>query len=246
MIAFRVAIVQISSMENADIWCGIIWALAMGLAVGNYACSLIHRLPRGRLLLDKPPYCGSCGALLQVRDLFPVVSALLLRHRCRYCRAPYPVTHTVTEILVALLFVLGFLVYGFSETYALIVALGTFLIVLAAIEANDKRILGNVMLCVLMCGMLLRTLLDGGLFNFVLGGLYGVIAGALVWRKGIVKDGHIYRLPKPAELAAIGGVCAGASGTPLFLALYLAGYTLLRGRAATAFGVAVLLPLLCV
>src|ERR1700733_1151224 len=92
--------------------CGIIWAVALGFAVGNYACSLVHRLPRGRLILDKPPYCGHCGEPLQTRDLFPVVSALLLRHRCRYCHTPFPVSHTWTELLVGLLFVLTYFEYN--------------------------------------------------------------------------------------------------------------------------------------
>src|ERR1700733_4243052 len=109
------------------ILCGIIWAIALGFAAGNYACSLVHRLPRGRLILDKKPYCGSCGTLLQVRDLFPVVSALLLRHRCRYCGAPFPVSHTWTELLVGLLFVLTFLEHSFSEQFLLITAIGVFL-----------------------------------------------------------------------------------------------------------------------
>ena len=95
----------IQTMQPNYMWSGIIWAVVMGLALGNYACSLIHRLPRGRLLLDKAPYCGSCGTLLQVKDLFPVISAVLLRHRCRYCGTPFPISHTVTELLLAGLFV---------------------------------------------------------------------------------------------------------------------------------------------
>src|SRR5689334_22737308 len=115
--------------------CGVIWAVALGFAAGNYACSLVHRLPRGRLILDKKPYCGNCGTLLRVKDLFPVVSAFMLRHRCRYCGAPFPVSHTWTEILVGLLFVLAYLRYGYGDQFVLVVFLGTFLITLAAIEA---------------------------------------------------------------------------------------------------------------
>ncbi len=196
----------------------------MGLAAGNYACSLIHRLPRGRLLLDKAPYCGTCGTLLQVRDLFPVISAVLLRHRCRYCGTPFPISHTVTEILLASIFVLSFLQYGFGELSVLIYLLSSFLIILSAIEVNEKIIMGKVMICVIVVGMIMRTLLDAGLFNFVQGGLYGVILGALVWHKGVVKDGHIYRLPKPAELMAMSGICVGGTAFPKFLLFLVVAY----------------------
>ncbi|MEQ1705555.1 MAG: prepilin peptidase [Rickettsiales bacterium] len=212
------------SMETRFIWAGIIWAVVMGLAAGNYACSLIHRLPRGRLLLDKAPYCGSCGTLLQVRDLFPVFSAMLLRHRCRYCGTSFPISHTVTEILLASIFVLAFLRYGFGDMFILVCFLASFLIILAAIEVNEKLIMGKVMIMVIVTGMLTRMDIDEGLFGFVLGGLFGAIIGAVIWRKSITKEGHIYRLPKQAELMAMAGICVGSAAFPKFLLLLVGAY----------------------
>lgn len=243
----------IYTMEPRFVWAGVIWMIVMGLAAGNYACSLIHRLPRGRLLLDKAPYCGSCGTLLQVRDLFPVISAVLLRHRCRYCGTSFPISHTVTELLLAALFVLAFLQYGFSDKTVLFVALCSFLIILAAIEVNENIIMGRVMICVIVVGMLLRTLADAQLFGFVLGGLFGVITGAIIWRKSIVRDGHIYRLPRQAELMAMAGLCVGENGFPIFLILFAASYGVTwmlsrisrkTFRITIPYGIAIILPLL--
>lgn len=210
----------IHGMDNSYIWSGVIWAVVCGLAMGNYACSLIHRLPRGRSLLGNAPYCGTCDAPLQPIDLFPVFSALWLRHKCRYCHTPYPISHTITEILVAALFILTFFQYNFSDVGVLLLAIGTFLIILATIEANEGLIMGSVILCVLVFGMLLRTLVDHTLFNFVLGGLFGIIIGAFLWRKKIVKEGHIYKLPVQAELIAVAGVCVGANLFPKFIIVF--------------------------
>ncbi len=240
------------TMQSSYMWSGIIWAIVVGLAIGNYACSLIHRLPRGRLLLDKAPYCGSCGTLLQVKDLFPVISAMLLRHHCRYCGVSYPISHTVTEILLAGLSVLAFLQYDFSDRAILLIIIGTFLTILSAIEVNEKLIMGKVMICVIVAGMILRTYLDHGLFNFVLGGLYGVVTGAIIWYKSITREGHIYRLPKPAELMAMAGICVGAKAFPVFLLLFIISYAaiwvisrLLQKyfRITIPFSLAILLPL---
>ena len=234
---------------------GIIWSLALGFAVGNYACSLVHRLPRGRLLLDKKPYCGSCMAPLQTKDLFPVFSALLLRHRCRYCGTKFPVSHTWTEVLVGLLFVLAFLQYNFGEEYLLITAIGVFLITLAAIEANEGMVMGKVLLCAVVFGMVNRTLIDGTIYGFAAGGFYGLIAGVILFYKGIKPVAHIYKLPPAAELLAIGGVCVGISGLPVFMLGFAGFYAVLWlikklvGSAkpvvlTVPFGLAVMMPVL--
>lgn len=240
-------------VEFGYVLCGIIWSLALGFAAGNYACSLVHRLPRGRLILDKKPYCGNCGTLLQVKDLFPVVSALLLRHRCRYCGVSYPVSHTWTEILVGLLFVLGYLKYGFGEQFVMVILIGVFLIVLAAIHANENLVMGKIVVCTAIFGMMFRILQDHTIYNFFQGGLFALIIGVILWKKHIEPVAHIYRLPKQAELLVLGGLCVGLSGLPQFLALYLGLYVAgnilgkLRGKMipyTVAFGFAVTLTVL--
>lgn len=231
---------------------GCIWAVAMGFAAGNYACSLVHRLPRGRLLLDKTPYCGNCGALLKVKDLFPVVSALLLRHRCRYCGQPFPVSHTWTEVLVGLLFVLTYLQYNFAEAYVLIVGIGVFLITLAAIEINEGMLMTSILVTVLVFGMVYRTLQDGSIFPFFEGGVYGLVAGVLLKHKEVKKVGHVYTLPRLAMLLACGGICVGNNNLPTFFVLFAALWVvffLLGGgkkpvRLTVPFGFAVMWPVL--
>lgn len=237
----------VSDLAFGYILCGVIWAAAMGLAVGNYACSLVYRLPRGKLLLDKTPYCGSCNTLLAPKDLFPMVSALLLKHRCRYCGAPFPTSHTWTEALVALLFVLAFLQYGFTEQFFLIAFIGVFLITLAAIEVNDHIVMGKMLLCIIVPAMIYRTLLDHTIYGFFIGGFFGMILGAILQRNQIKRVGHIYTLPTLAQLLVVGGICVGWHALPTFLGLfaifYLVGRTL-KLPVTIAFGLAVMIPVI--
>lgn len=224
----------VQGMKFEYILCGVIWALALGFAAGNYACSLVHRLPRGRLILDKKPYCGHCQTPLQVRDLFPVVSALMLRHRCRYCQTPYPVSHTWTELLVGLLFVLAFLQHNFSEFFVLTTAIGVFLITLAAIHANEGVVMNKVVVCIAVGGMVYRTLADGSIYGFFEGAFFGLLLGAALWRGQVRKVGHVYSLPPQALLLALGGLCVGGKGLLVFLPAYAALYALGRTYVALA------------
>jgi len=52
--------------------------------------------------------CGSCGHPLAAKDLIPVVSYVMLRGRCRYCREPIHDT-PVPEVVTPLLFVLSYI-----------------------------------------------------------------------------------------------------------------------------------------
>lgn len=188
---------------------GIILSIVFGFAIGNYACSLVFRLPRGRLILDQKPYCGTCNTPLQVKDLFPVVSALLLRHRCRYCKTPYPVSHTWTELLVGLLALLAFFKYNFGDQYVLIMLTGAFLITLAAIHSNEGKMMTSVMLCTLVCGIVFRTLEDQTISLSFQGGLVALVLSCALVRKHIKQVGHIYVPPREVLVVTLGAVCVG-------------------------------------
>ena len=46
---------------------GIVCMVVIGPAVGNYACSVVYRLPRGKTPFERHPFCGHCNA-----DLKPI------------------------------------------------------------------------------------------------------------------------------------------------------------------------------
>ena len=56
-------------------------------------------------IVREPSHCPHCRHPLAVRDNIPVLSCLLLRGRCRYCRAPispqYPLVELLTGVLSA-------------------------------------------------------------------------------------------------------------------------------------------------
>lgn len=206
-------------MDTSWLLIGLIISITFGFTAGNYACSLVHRLPRGRGILEKKPYCGECLTMLQTKDLFPVFSAFLLGHKCRYCRAPIPKTHFYTELALGLLFCLCFVQFGFSQLYVLVALLGCALVTLASIHHNENVLMGRVAVAVIVCGMLIRILLDGNVFNFFFGGFWGLMIGCIIWHKQITKEAHVYHPPLQAQLLAMGGICVGESGLAIFLLL---------------------------
>jgi leader peptidase (prepilin peptidase)/N-methyltransferase len=238
-----------ATLPAGFILAGLIWSLALGFAAGNYACSLVHRLPRGLGILEKKPYCGSCNAMLATKDLFPVASALLLNHKCRYCGAAIPKSHFYTELLIGALFCLCFAVWGFSEHYYIVALLGSMTTVLASIHSNEGKIDGRVMVAIIVMGMLLRVLEDGTIYGFFEGGVAGLFVGCIIWHKRIEKRGHIFVPPLPALLLAIGGICLGVKGLVIFAPAFAIAVLLFRVFKSTApitvpFGLALILSIL--
>jgi leader peptidase (prepilin peptidase) / N-methyltransferase len=78
---------------------------APGLAVGSFLNVVASRLPVGRSVSRPRSACPHCETPIRSRDNVPVVSYLLLRGRCRDCRAPigwrYPAVELGTAVLVA-------------------------------------------------------------------------------------------------------------------------------------------------
>ena len=149
---------------------GIIWMVVLGTAVGNYACSVVYRLPLGKTPFERHPYCGSCNADLKPVDLFPILSWLSTRGKCRYCAAKVPAIYTVIELVCGALFVANFLQFGISESFLLLTSYGVFVVILAAIHWQHGWISQSIFTYAMLCIALTRTLHEGTIYGWVHGG----------------------------------------------------------------------------
>jgi leader peptidase (prepilin peptidase)/N-methyltransferase len=77
----------------------------VGLAVGSFLNVVVWRVPRGESVVSPPSACPRCGTPIRARDNVPVLSWLLLRGRCRDCRAPIARRYPLVEAGTGLLFV---------------------------------------------------------------------------------------------------------------------------------------------
>lgn len=77
---------------------------AFGAVVGSFLNVVIWRLPRGESIVSPPSRCPKCETRIRPWDNVPVLSWLLLRGRCRRCRARIPLRYPLVEAATALLF----------------------------------------------------------------------------------------------------------------------------------------------
>jgi leader peptidase (prepilin peptidase) / N-methyltransferase len=116
-------------------------AALFGLLIGSFLNVVAWRLPRGESLVKPRSKCPGCGTQLKAYDNIPVFSWLVLRGRCRGCgekiSARYPVVEAVTGALYVAVVAAE---YDHALKCALGIALVTFLVPIAVIDLDVKRI----------------------------------------------------------------------------------------------------------
>lgn len=75
----------------------------LGAIIGSFLATLILRWPEGRSVVGGRSSCDGCAMVLSPRDLVPLMSALLLRGRCRGCGARIDPLHWRVELGCALI-----------------------------------------------------------------------------------------------------------------------------------------------
>jgi leader peptidase (prepilin peptidase) / N-methyltransferase len=118
-------------------------AAALGAIIGSFLNVCVHRLPRQQSVAWPPSACPNCGHMLAWYENIPVLSYLVLRARCRKCRAPISARYPIIEALTALMFLVGTWYYGPSLLLAQRLLFGCVLIVLFAIDL-EHHLLPNV------------------------------------------------------------------------------------------------------
>jgi leader peptidase (prepilin peptidase)/N-methyltransferase len=75
-----------------------------GLLIGSFLNVVIYRVPAGKSIVAPPSACGSCGASIRSYDNIPVLSWLLLRGKCRDCRAAISARYPLVELGTGMFF----------------------------------------------------------------------------------------------------------------------------------------------
>lgn len=73
---------------------------ALGAVIGSFLNVVIYRTPRGMSLSNpKNSFCPSCKHRLEILDLFPLLSWLFLRGKCRHCGSKVSSRYFFVELL---------------------------------------------------------------------------------------------------------------------------------------------------
>lgn len=95
----------------------------LGSVIGSFLTVVIDRLPQGKTFFRGRSQCDHCKHALSLSDLFPLLSYLFLKGKCRYCKKEISPHHFYQEIAVGLLFVIVYLATISTATLFTVVTL---------------------------------------------------------------------------------------------------------------------------
>jgi len=86
----------------------------LGLAFGSFLNVCIYRLPLGISVVTPRSACPKCKQGIALYDNMPVLSWLILRGRCRHCKARISPRYLIIELLTGGLFLACYAYFGLT------------------------------------------------------------------------------------------------------------------------------------
>ena len=236
-------------------------AFVFGLLIGSFLNVVILRLParlewqwrrdsRELLELEEPnaapppdivvgrSFCPKCAHQLGAFDNIPLISFLVLRGRCRYCRAPISWQYPAVELLTGVAF--AACVWHFDPGWQALAALvfTAILIALAGIDLHTQLLPDQLTYPLLWLGLLLSTIT---VFVDPVAAVIGAAVGYLslwsvYWAFKLLTGKEGMGRGDFKLLAALGAWCGIKGVLPIVLvsavlgALIGSAWLLLRGR----------------
>jgi leader peptidase (prepilin peptidase) / N-methyltransferase len=223
----------------------------LGLAAGSFANVVIHRVPRRESVVWPGSRCPACDTPIAWRDNLPLVSWLLLRGRCRSCRAPIAARYPLVEVAMGLLWfvvALRLTAEGLGWAIPAYLAFTFICVVLAMIDAATRLLPNRITYPAfpVMAGLLLVASVGvGDLGRLGRALLAAAVAGGFFFALALISPrgmglGDVKLAPTLG--LALGWLSWGAVAVGLFAAFLLGGLAGLGGMLALGLSRKSLLP----
>jgi leader peptidase (prepilin peptidase)/N-methyltransferase len=161
-----------------------------GLIIGSFLNVCIYRIPKGESIVFPPSHCGRCGKSLKWFDLFPVISYVVLRGRCRYCGEKISLRYPLIEFITGVLFLAIYIKYGLSFELIKFATFVALLIVISMIDFDTMDVYTSTTIFGIVTGILFTIFgyyLNGNFMGYIIGALIGggVISIIILLTKGM-------------------------------------------------------------
>ncbi|MBF0396347.1 MAG: prepilin peptidase [Desulfobacterales bacterium] len=85
-----------------------------GMCIGSFANVCIYRLPLSKSIVTPRSSCVNCGNMIRFYDNIPIISYLILKGHCRYCKVKISFRYPMVEVISGLFALCVVLKFGLS------------------------------------------------------------------------------------------------------------------------------------
>ena len=170
----------------------------LGLAVGSFLNVCIHRLPRGVSVVAPGSRCPACRRPIRWFDNVPVVAYLVLRGRCRACRAPISPVYPLVEAATAGLFLVQWQALGLQPLLAPRLLFTAAMIVLFVVDLRHHVLPNAITLPGIAVGLICSFGLEPGWLD--------ALAGAVAGGGSLLAIAKVYTVVRGREGLGMGDV----------------------------------------
>ena len=149
-------------------------SIILGAMVGSFLNVCIYRLPKEESIIWPRSHCPTCKKMIRFYDNIPLISYLLLRGRCRYCKGPISLQYPLVEGVTALSSLFLIIKFGPSLSYLFYFAFVAALIAITVIDLYHQIIPDGISLPGIGVGLLASLVIPQiTFFNSLMGILLG-------------------------------------------------------------------------
>ena len=167
----------------------LFWICIIGLCLGSFFNVVILRTLSNESIVFPPSKCPKCGNKLLFWHNIPVLSYILLRGKCYFCKEKISFQYPIVELLTMLLFGVTFVKFGISVTTIFALFWISCLIIMTGTDIKEKLV---------DCNLAIIMGISGIVYNFLVGGkigamysVIGLVVSALILEL-VARSGYLF------------------------------------------------------
>jgi leader peptidase (prepilin peptidase)/N-methyltransferase len=159
-----------------------IFTFLIGLAIGSFLNVLIVRVPKNENIAFPASHCPICNHALKPWHNIPLISWILLKGKCAFCKTPISKMYPIVELITALIFLFVSFKEGVSINWFIISLIFSILFALSIIDLKYYAVPDSLNFTALILALLLP------LFNFVIDYLMQDLKNFAYYQNGLIEN----------------------------------------------------------
>ena len=155
-----------------------------GIICGSFANVCIYRLPKNKSIVTGRSFCPNCKKKIIWYDNIPLLSFILLKSKCRFCKKPINSQYFIVELITAISFVSIYYFFGLTLAALLLSILSVFFIIIFFIDLKHFIIPNELTFPLMIIGFFksfdpnLNQTIFPNYINSLIGGVFGYL---IIW-----------------------------------------------------------------